>query len=788
MTSNALRVVPVVDGITDTTCICVEEEKILVGKSNGTIAYYKIISGQTLSIPTVEPVATIDTLTRRPITSISSLGSVVVAVSNESAFSFSLSGTATPNVLWKSGVVGIALHITSTPVSFPNIAVVVSGGLKRKILTFTSKSGTGSYSQDPQEISTGSDIVTSLVWVGNWLIGASSRSYLSVNMSTDRTVHDIFPVDACACICLLKATNEVLLVGHDGLGIFMNIQSDGLSPAPRNTISISHPDVCMSVVGGSYIASVSSLDGIVEVFSLTSNDTKMIQTINLPGGSGMITATSTSGTTSAGLPVLAGSVLYLLITIPFETQLKKLIESKKLEEALEMVNYQYPPGPERDRALKSFHRQVAWKLFDAKEFSVAFVHFSLAATREDVERLLGTSNCERQPMACFLRGFRGSSECRENSDLIKKIDYVLIELLSDSADDLLDFLRNGSCSLSVEEARTVLNSNSPIGLAVMLEQHGSHAEAIQVALEAASKIPVDDFVGLANRNVETISPRSISKIIEKLIELEAPNDRIVDLIVRSRNPLVHLALTAVNRDVRRAALENLSETSGEALESLVSQLIEDGDSDSLENIVRIHRLKSVGENVILKDSKFDFVRMMILGHQGKHREAFVQFPHLGERYIESITSETPMSRLVFLSCAVLFESNDHKRSIDLLLKNEAVLLNELKGSEIVEVIPSDVILTVPLLNFLDRLNAKCQNASRKAVVAEHKASYNFLSTFNDWSEMRQTNPVVVSDETSCSICSCPLLGKQKTVAILPNGSSVHPGCLDPTNKSTASQA
>ena len=778
MSSNALRVVPVVDGITDATSICVDQDKIFLGKSNGTVSYYLISTSQALSIPTVELKATVDTSTRRPITSISALGGVVVVISNETAYCFFVSESPTPILLYK-GVSAVALNQSSS--TKPFIALSVSGGIKKRIYTFSysSKSG-GTYVQDTGfDISTGTDLVTSLVWAGNWMIGSSHKSYVAVNVG-ERTTKEIFPVDACACICLLKASNEVLLVGHDGLGIFMNIQSDGLVPAHRNTISINHPDACISVVG-SYVASVSASDGVVDVFSLTTNDTKLIQTINLPS-SGL--AATSSSATSVGLPVVAGSVLYLLITIPFETQLKKLIDNAKIEEALEMVNYQYSPGPERDRALKNFHRLVAWKLYGMKEFSVAFVHFSLAGTCEDVGRLLASyAGEEKQGMACFLRGFKESSECKANFDLVKRIDLLLIELLSETSDELVEFIKSGGCSLTLEDARNVVKS--PLGLAVLLEQHRQPAEAVQVLLDS-TRVPVDDLLDILSRNIDEIPHEMISRSIQLLVAIpEAPQDRLVGLITRSPNPLPLVDGEHVDRSLKRRVLELLANTSQEALGRLVNDLISDDDSETLQTLVIKHQLKDI--SLLAVGDQFDFCRMILLGNQGRHREAFVQFPKFGERYIETVSFKIPKSQLVLLLCAVLFESNEGQRAVEVLLTHEADVVKDLRSSQILEIIPSEISLTKPLLEFFKRLNQKSRNASRRVLVREHKESYRFLKTYNEWSDMRQTCPVVVNEETLCSICSSLLFEKhQMIVAVLPNGSAAHPTCLDATAKTVSS--
>jgi hypothetical protein len=780
MTSNALRVVPVVDGIGESTCICVNRERIFLGRANGTIGMYKIstMSNQALSIPTVELGGTLDTGSKKPIGFLTAAGRSIVAISGESAFVSLVSGdsVSSPTVLAKNICAAAIEESSSNMESYPRI---ILSTLRKRLMVFTFNSKTNAYAQEGPEISTpAGDQVTRLAWFNQWIIGASARSYVCMH-SEERDIRDVFPVDAFASICILKASNEVLLVGHDGLGIFMNIQSDGLAPAPRNTISVNHSDASLSVIG-TYLASVSAADGVVDVFSLTSNDTRLIQTINLPS-SGLAACGSSS--TSVGLPVVAGSVLYLLITVPFESQLKKLIENQKLEEALDLVNYQYPPGDERDAALKKFHKQVAWKLFSQNEFSVAFVHFSLAADHDDVEKLLAqwpsVSNVSANaPMAAFLRGYR--QLCVANAELLRRIDLLLIELLSEFPEELVEFIKSGTCSLGGEDGKKALSTTSPVGLAYILEQQGDPSEAIRI-LVSKSPVPANELMDVLARNIEALEPKTVASAVAELVEATSNIEKLVKLVSRAVNPLEiidGLGNSSHFHPFVRQVLENVSDANTEALSRLLKLAVHDGDTQLLEILVKRNKLTSV--DGLQEDSEFAFTQMLLLGNQKRYREAFVKYPQFGERLIDSVSSDMPRSQMLLLLCAVLFENNASDQAVDILLRNEQGMLADLRPSQIVEILPVDLALTTPIIQWLKRLNRKCHNSSRESTISEHKQSYRFLSAYNEWSELRQTKPAIVNTESVCSICSTQLGEKQRSVAILPNGNIAHPACLDPT--------
>ena len=777
MTSNALRVVPVVDGVGDVSSgnqgscsfVCVNNDNIFVGYANGSVGCYKVSSQlQSVTIPTVSFLKSVDLGTKKPVVSLVSVGSSVVALSNECAFAFSVSTSSPATLLYKGACALTIQEQSGKTAEYPPVAVST---YKRRLIIFGHTSS--GYVQDPNEISTGTDTVSKLVWFNQWIVGASSRSYISVSAAGDRSVRDIFPVDTTACIAVLKSSNEVLLVGQDGLGIFMNVQSEGLTPAPRNTVTISHHDASICVLG-TYLVSLSSQEGVVDVFSLTSNDSKLIQTINLPS-SGI--ACSNSFSTSAGLPVVAGSVLYLLITVPYDSQLKKLVEAGKLEEALEMVNYQFPPSAERDRALKDFHRQVGWKLFNQGDYSVAFVHFGLGlSTASDLDPLfkrwesapesLKTAN---EAMTSFLKNIRASI-ARTDAELKTRTESLLIVLLSGS--ELVDFIKSG-LSLSLDEAKTVLASKSPVGLALILEQHGQLVDAIQI-LESTLPGSQRELIETLTRNFADLPLAVITAAVQRLAHVDA--EGLVPLIVRMNDPIILIDSVDGSKKCVLEALEILAAGNEAALSRLITIAVKANDFETVSSLVLKHKLTSLPELDGVPEAIF--TRMLLLGNEGNHRNALLLSSDLGEQYIARVADSLSMKgNLLVLLASVLFESNQYAKACKILLTHETDL-QCVKVSLLIETIPSNLRLDRDMIEFLKRLNRRHRNAARDATIAENLQSFRFLNTFSEWSAFRQSKPVLVTEESACSICGLEISAKLQSVAVLPSSAVVHPSCLD----------
>lgn len=796
MSSNALRVVPVVDGLGEgpgssgsgCTCLCVCEDRIFIGKSNGCVDMYRILAQtQPAMIPTVGFVQSIDLSTKKSVVSIVSSGGHFVCISGDNAYSFDWNDSDSLPALLQKVVSTVAIRETSRGDSEPiRVAVAL---IRRKIVTFVGSKSSG-FQVDGGEISTGSDVLTDSVWFNDWIIAGSSRAYVSVSPFGDRTVRDILDADGCVSISILKSTNEVLLVGQDGLGIFMTVQSDGLTPAPRNTVAIEASDAKISIVG-TYLVSVSGEQGRVEVFSLTSNEPKLIQSINLPSSA---IASSHSFSASIGVPVVAGSVMYLLITVPFESQLKKLIESGKIQDALELVNYQFSAGPVRNSALKLFHNQVGWKQFNQGDYSIAFIHLTLGLEEGDIDRVLTCLEKESdvrmkiiaasaESVINFLTNVRGTS-----TSLKKNIDAVLFQVMSES--ELVLFIENEELGLPFSEARAaLLERNYPLALSKLYEKTGDFANAGNVLCE---KVPetAKALIDLVCMHFEKFDKSFIVSVIQKLIH---QNLDIRPVLGRLDDPVSVLETCTVPVTalaVKRQALEWLADSDGRAREKLVEFLIADRDIESLERFVLKFKLDyrtSCFRQLDERDPSLSLVQMLLLGHEGKHREAFIRFPERGEEFIDRISGVKEgvggnRIDLLLLFAAVLFDHHEHEKGTDVLLrnKNDFIKSSPSLGSKIVEIIPSDLVLTEPLIEMLKKINRAISSTMRSATIDEIMSSYSFLNTYSEWSNIRQSQPVIVTEENSlCKICNQNVITQNhlSSIAVLPSGAGVaHPTC------------
>ena len=390
---STLRIVPVVDGIGEAgtgasdycTCICVNKNLVFAGRSDGTIEKYQVISpNQPVSVPTVNLLSKVDTGSKKAITSMQSVGNSLLALAGDSLYFVSCSFEKPPTLFMK-GVVAYAFREDSLDqVDYPSIAISSS---KKRLIVYHFDEKV--YIPDEVEISTGAELVVRIVWLNSWIVCASSRSYMAISpFSDDRTLRDVLPVDNAPTIGVIRQSNELILTGHEGLGIFLNVHaspSDFPTPAPRSTVPLdSHEPLSISTLGN-YMVAITPSDGSVNVFTLVNpNDTKLVQSINLPGSciAGICIKNDNIG-------VVSGPVMYLLIPVPFETQFKKLIDQKKFQEALEVINYQYPSDSEKKQeAIANFHKEIAWCQFMDNNFSVAFVHFSLFFSKKtNVEEL-----------------------------------------------------------------------------------------------------------------------------------------------------------------------------------------------------------------------------------------------------------------------------------------------------------------------------------------------------------------------------------------------------------------
>ena len=812
---STLRIVPVVDGIGEAgtgvleycTCISVNKSLVFAGRSDGTIEMYQVISpNQPVSVPTVNLLSKVDTSSRRPIVSIQSVGNAVLALTGDSLFFVSTSFDKSPTLFMK-GVAAYALREDSLDeLDYPSIVISTT---KKRLLVyhFDGKA----YIPDETEISTGNDLVVRIVWLNSWIVCASSRSYMAVSPFSDtRSLRELLPVDNAPTIGVIRQSNELILTGHEGLGIFLNVHaspSDFPTPAPRSTVPLdSHEPLAISMLGN-YMVAITPSDGSVNVFTLVNaNDTKLVQSISLPGSciAGICTSNDHIG-------VVSGPVMYLLIPVPFETQFKKLIEQKKFQEALEVINYQYPSDSlKKQTAISNFHKEIAWSQFMDGNFSVAFVHFSLYFSRttnfEELSKLINFFNNDCRELlnvvgtktdlidvaiaTClpFLQSQRNvliSTNLEQGLKILNEIDSVMIQLFSRSKqhDELIAFLSQETLSVDPSTVRTIVGDSDPFVVALILQKEGDVKGALQILLNKESVAPGNFVLDLMDKNFESLTEEERTDFLSKVLS-QNPNElnrekvcHLLTALTPTSREKIFLSLRITDANFSIEILHQLASRDEAARRVLVSQLVAENKIEAIEELIQEYgsQLKN-----FLPDEKFPFCRMLLLGKEGKHKEALQIDPNRGEEYINRQPAHT-QSDLYLILVSVFFERKDSSSAIGVIEQQMECFLRS--PSRLIQIIPPDYAMDKKFLNLLRKMYNELILRMRSSVVEENLGSYSFLNTYAEWSKNRQSNPVVIREDTICAVCNQPVTDqfhRLSAVAVLPNSSIAHPTCIDGT--------
>ena len=746
---SAVRVVPVVDGIGECVDVTVNGSEIFLASPDGQIDRF-LVSSQGGAIPTVDHVVSVQ------------VGRAIRKVGAWEHGLFALTADETLLHFEKSPALGVSQTVLKGVTGFalgPGGAVAVSCKRKLVILKFSEKKF---LSDGHPPILVPADILV-LVWTtGAWIVAATTNTYFAVSPSGDRQMHDLFPLDIAPSITVLPQTSELMIVGQEGLGIFLNVHSspfDPPSPAPRNTLRLA-PSMATSVLSN-YLVSLSA-DGIAEVFSLSSS--KLVQSITLPGS-----AVLGAGGCLSWAPTVSGGVLYLLIPVPFETQFARLMDSQKFDEAFELINYRHT-GEEREKALADYHRQVGWHLFGGAQFALAFQHFSLSKSAEMGKILklwkdaVGglTADLAEQANAAmtnFLLSHRGGSTTTTVEK--KSIDRLLLELLGPA--ELVAFLKlTSDLALEDHEVRALL-ANAPIALATFLERSGALESALDVL---GSGLPE---TGSALLECMHSNFRSIPSLVAKLVNLKNIDKAKLSLLVtQAPNPLELVDLIE-DKSLQKQILGGLP--SEEAFLRLVSLL----DEAEVEQLISKGpaRASCVWERVL--PQLCGFSRMLCLGKLGRHQDALLVAPEFGEQYIEATGTDED---LVLLLVSVLFEQNEAAKALHVIRTHESLLLKKSPHpSKLVQILPAELPLSAYLLELLKSINANLASQDREWTMRENLTSFQFLKTHLDWAATRQGSPAIFSEESLCAVCNLEMGKSGNLVGVLPNGSLMHTACF-----------
>jgi len=219
---------------------------------------------------------------------------------------------------------------------------------------------------------------------------------------------------------------------------------------------------------------------------------------------------------------------------------------------------------------------------------------------------------------------------------------------------------------------------------------------------------------------------------------------------------------------------------------LMKALVKSGDYKEAENLIKNGRMSDEFESILISGGpQFRFARMLLLSRTHQHKEALNLEPDRGHDYIVHVSkSDSSICLKLHLALiAIYFERNDHSKAVEVIEKNEELFLTTDGGaSGLIELIPSNFVLTGKFVAFLKKLNNSLSSRKRSSIVDENMNSYAFLNTYTEWSRTRQTGAVTIQESSACTVCNQQLItdGRLSAVAILPNSTVAHPSCIDPS--------
>ena len=741
---SSIRTVPVVDGIESCNSLSVCGDYIYVSTKKQIARY--LISSSTLAIPTVEEVGK-----RFAWTNSSCIAHM--RGYDDSLFVQTVDG----GVFFINQKFSECARIPSIGVFAVNIAGDVCVSTKSGLVLYSRDSRESSKFFEKNEIES-FPLAEKLVWVGNWIVGASREcGYFCVSPTGDVSSYTtIMPNAGNPLIACIPSTNQILIRSTDGLGIFINIHSsewEPPSPAMRSTITLSmhHTNIILS----NYLLSCSP-DGILNVCSLAVGE-KPTQKITLPGHTIFSSSTDTQI-----LPAVSQGVLYLLIPVPVEQQFEKLMKDpSKFDEAFDLIEKNRPD------LLESYHCKVGWYFIEQKKLGIGFQHFSLmGGDKLDWEMLFAkhaqlVSECTpTTPTSSTVEEFNNAFSIflqTQKKNIPKQFfrQTLLFQLGFLQNEQLVEFVRETSIPLEIVPSLALKN---PQALALIYEKNGELLNAIDVLMNA---LPATDnlLIDCLFRHYKEIGAQFLQEILPKVFHCRGSSlafliGQIPDpksLITKSLPiDVLHILVKSPNPEIRINAFKSL-QSCGEEIEKIIAEFADPA--------------------AILPLLPSGMGKMICLGKLGRIREALLVDLTLAERFLEMENLQTHFLLLV----AILFEAGKNEQALKLVYKHESSSI--FSYAKLVEIIPADQELTSELVTLLKRLNGKLVSTDREMTVEENIASWQFLQTHAEWANSRQINPAIIDfDETNCQVCQ-QLIGHAASVGVMPNGNVMHISCF-----------
>ena len=319
---EAFKCISVIDQVYGGKVECVDyfENSLYIGTSDGNLLLYNF--EETSTTASGEPVYRSNlhmrqraTPTRNPVEQIVVIGPlnkiVVLCDGNVTVHNANTLEQTSPTALLKGG--------TRLCTSYDGANYKLCVATRRKLHLFKY---VGQFLPDKQLVIP--DTAVAMVWSGHYICVGYKREYLLLHDDTGET-KDIFPLDRqTPLIKLLPSTNELLL-RLEKIGVIMGF--DIIASRPQVTWSYTP-----LAVGHSFPYVIALLKKTIEVHNLY-DTTSCVQTIALQGGK----AIADDG---HRVFVATASRIYTLEPIPYEQQIKQLVQNKRVEDAIDLLQRQ----------------------------------------------------------------------------------------------------------------------------------------------------------------------------------------------------------------------------------------------------------------------------------------------------------------------------------------------------------------------------------------------------------------------------------------------------------------
>ncbi|CAD7925907.1 unnamed protein product [Amoebophrya sp. A120] len=225
-------------------------------------------------------------------------------------------------------------------------------------------------------------------WHKSSIIVGFKREYVLVNQD-DGTVRDIFQLDGKSIPrVLVLPHDEVLLLHQDKVGLFFNVHTG--QPSTKHTVEFKDTLLHLNTKTPQYILGTSRTG--IEVFSVRDQSCKQtllyLQEHGFSDnnfGQNLTCVSDGNKRLFLGASGASKNQVFCLSEIPLRTQLAKLLEEERRQDALDLLTAHlagsdtHADPAKRHLELQNFHEKAGWVFFAKLKFELAFHHFALSA-------------------------------------------------------------------------------------------------------------------------------------------------------------------------------------------------------------------------------------------------------------------------------------------------------------------------------------------------------------------------------------------------------------------------